>query len=482
MTTAFEPAKYLTSLITAVNDGAKSAQTGAIAFTLVGLYLLATAFSTTDEDLLLQHSIPVSQIGVQVPVVFSFGIAPAVFLFLHVYTLIRYDMLAVNLRQFRTELSLVSMQSDQERYQQLLTNVEFVQVRAAPHNSRLYYMVEWLVLAGFPVATLLIVQVSSLRYQSDMIVWTQRICITLDLVLLFWFYPRQGWRPPRNPSSRMPYWVPWILLALVLFGDLRYLNAPKAEDQTVRGGDDGPIWSKFLRQPIDLVLCPGLSWGCRYLSVGHRTLVARSWRPEAIVELRSLGDEVDDKQSRSQIKKSLAAIEGVYLRNRVLRFAKFDESQLYAADLGNSDLRGATFWKAQLQGVNLDGALLHGGYLYRANLRAASIEGASLQSANLGESDLRWASLESTSLIGADLTDANLRNTSLVDASFEMANLSNSDLRGAYLGPPHPSAPPEVRSARVTQSQIDTACGDSETRLPPPLKVHICPPSPPFPR
>jgi hypothetical protein len=78
--------KYLTSLIAAVNDGAKLAQTGAIAFTLVGLYLLATAFSTTDEDLLLQHSIPVSQVGVQVPVVFSFGIAPAVFLFLHVYT------------------------------------------------------------------------------------------------------------------------------------------------------------------------------------------------------------------------------------------------------------------------------------------------------------------------------------------------------------------------------------------------------------
>jgi hypothetical protein len=103
-TEPFEPPKYIASLIAAVNDGAKSAQTGALAFTLVGLYLLATAFSTTDEDLLLQHTMPVSQIGVQVPVVFSFAIAPVVFLFLHVYTLIRYDMLAANLRQFRTDL------------------------------------------------------------------------------------------------------------------------------------------------------------------------------------------------------------------------------------------------------------------------------------------------------------------------------------------------------------------------------------------
>jgi uncharacterized membrane protein YdbT with pleckstrin-like domain len=106
MDDAFEPPKYLTSLIAAANDGAKSAQTGALAFSLVGLYLLATAFSTTDEDLLLEHTMPVSQIGVQVPVIFSFAIAPAVFLFLHAYTLIRYDMLAANLRQFRTGLQV----------------------------------------------------------------------------------------------------------------------------------------------------------------------------------------------------------------------------------------------------------------------------------------------------------------------------------------------------------------------------------------
>lgn len=85
---AFEPPKYLANLITGVNDGAKSAQTGALGFTLVGLYLLATAFSTTDEDLLLQHTTSVSQIGVQVPVISSLAIAPVVFLFLHIYTLI----------------------------------------------------------------------------------------------------------------------------------------------------------------------------------------------------------------------------------------------------------------------------------------------------------------------------------------------------------------------------------------------------------
>ena len=179
-TEAFEPPKYIASLIAAVNDGAKSAQTGALAFTLVGLYLLATAFSTTDEDLLLQHTMPISQIGVQVPVVVSFALAPLVLLLLHAYTLIRYDMLAANLSQFRTDLqALVPLEADQERCRQLLANVEFVQMRTAPPGSPLrsvlYRLAVLLVLAGFPVVTLLAIQISSLRYQSDAITKIQQV-------------------------------------------------------------------------------------------------------------------------------------------------------------------------------------------------------------------------------------------------------------------------------------------------------------------
>jgi uncharacterized protein YjbI with pentapeptide repeats len=488
MATAFEPDKYLTSLITAVNDGAKSAQTGAIAFTLVGLYLLATAFSTTDENLLLQHNIPVSQIGVQVPVVFSFGIAPAVFLFLHVYTLIRYDMLAVNLRQFHSELASVPVQSDANRYRQLLTNVEFVQVRTGPH-SPLYYIVEWLVLAGFPVATLLIVQVSSLRYQSDIVIWTQRICITLDLVLLFWFYPRQGWRPPRNPSSRVPYWVPWTLLVLVLIADWWYLNAPSAGEQTVRRGDLGPSLREAYRQPLDLLLCP--AWGCRYLSVDHRTLVGHVWSQQAIANLRA---------NQPDAKKSLASIEGIYLRDRTLRFAEFDESRLYAADMRAADLSGATFQYVSLQGANLEGACLVGAGMYRADLRGANMEGAMLAAADLTEADLRGVNLEGATLRGTDLTDADLRGASLVGADLREAKLKGADLGDANLGPPRPRAPgaanvsppewfgrcppgssaPNLRGAAVvTQDQLKEACGNSNTKLPSELrelKVPICPP------
>src|SRR5271166_1605928 len=120
---AFEPPKYLASLIAAINDGAKAAQGGALLFALVGVYLLATAFSVSDEDLLLGRTVTISQIGAALPVSFSFAIAPMVFVFLHIYALGRYDMLAANVRQFREELrDTVPKKADRERCRQLLAN------------------------------------------------------------------------------------------------------------------------------------------------------------------------------------------------------------------------------------------------------------------------------------------------------------------------------------------------------------------------
>src|SRR5260370_7286078 len=88
----FEPPKYLASLIAAVNDGAKAAQGGALLFALVGVYLLATAFSASDEDLLRGRTVTISQIGASLPVSFSFALAPFLFLFLPIYPLVRYDL------------------------------------------------------------------------------------------------------------------------------------------------------------------------------------------------------------------------------------------------------------------------------------------------------------------------------------------------------------------------------------------------------
>jgi uncharacterized protein YjbI with pentapeptide repeats len=189
----FEPPKYLSSLTATINDGSKSVQAGTLAFSVVGLYLVATAFSATDE---LGRTTPVAQLGVQLPVTSSFAIAPIVFVLLHIYTLIRYDMLAANVRQFRADLrAMLPIEADRERCRQLLANVEFVQAIAIPRtsvlHSSLYRVAVWIMTAAFPVLVLFLVQISALRYQDETVTAAQRILLGADLIGLLWFFQRR---------------------------------------------------------------------------------------------------------------------------------------------------------------------------------------------------------------------------------------------------------------------------------------------------
>ena len=326
----------------------------------------------------------------QVPVVFSFAIAPLVLLFLHAYTLIRYDMLAANLRQFRTDL-LASVPLEVSASAAGSCSLVWNSSRCARHRrdhlcaASLPTLV-LLVLAGFPVATLLAIQISSLRYQSDVITKAQQVSIALDLALLLWFFLRHRLRRETLPKD--PFRLGWVWycvpLVLILILDPLYLNVPGANNKTVRGGDHGPNWSEAYEQPLDLVLCPTLQWGCRYLTIDHRTLVGHVWKPEAIADLRA--EKVEPQGiinallgKKVSVEDSLAAmIEGVFLRSRSLRFAKFDESRLYAADMIRSDLRSATLRSTQLQGTNLSGADLRGADLTRANLSEVDVSVANL--------------------------------------------------------------------------------------------------------
>ncbi|MCA3425388.1 MAG: hypothetical protein INF34_01675, partial [Roseomonas sp.] len=196
---AFDPPAYIGKLISAINDGAKSAQLGAVAFVFIGLFLLATSFSATDEDLLIGKSISISQLGgLTVPVVLSFGFTPAIFLALHLYTLIRFDLLMQNLRHFEAELRAhVPLQRDRDRCLQLLANTEFIQAAVQPEASFVFRWTYRFMLAVFPVTVLLLVQLGSLRLQSDVVNIVHHITILLDILLLIWFF---RWQRPSGDS------------------------------------------------------------------------------------------------------------------------------------------------------------------------------------------------------------------------------------------------------------------------------------------
>jgi Pentapeptide repeats (8 copies) len=459
----FEPPKYLASLIAAVNDGAKAAQGGALLFALVGVYLLATAFSASDEDLLRGRTVTISQIGATLPVSFSFAIAPFVFVFLHIYTLARYDMLAANVRQFLAELHrTVRSETDRERCRQLLANVEFIQALIAPPGSRLYSPVwRWLVqavVAAFPVVVLMLVEINALRYQSELITRVQQLGVLLDLSALVWFFHRV----PLGPSAQQRgdrlaeprRWAKLLWLPVIVMGlNLVYMNVvpTEADVRLVRYEarptnvrDKGPLaeirqyLADALDNPLDVLLCPSLKWGCRYLRVDNRTLVDHVWDDKAMADLRRSGAD----------QAKLAAIEGLVLRDRSLRFAVLDESSLLAADLIGADLRKASLVQAQLPGAKLYGSAtkLQGADLTFAQLQGANLGGAQLQGAYLFKAQLQGADLSAAQLQGADLSAARLWRASFT----AQTELGLSDLQGADFTTPLKDD--EVRALRASAS------------------------------
>jgi len=222
--------------------------------------------------------------------------------------------------------------------------------------------------------------------------------------------------------------------------NLVYMNVvpPDADVRLVRY-DERPTaitWrylTDVLGQPLDVVLCPSLKWGCRYLRVDHRTLVDHVWDEKAMADLLRGGAD--------QVK--LAAIEGLVLRDRSLRFAILDDSRLFAADLIGADLRSvslknAGLLRAKLSNALLQGADLTGAQLQFANLSGAQLQhtylsGAQLQGAILSDAQLQDAYLYAARLQGADLSGAQLKGANLPIARLQGANLSGAQLKGANL-------------------------------------------------
>ena len=115
--------------------------------------------------------------------------------------------------------------------------------------------------------------------------------------------------------------------------------------------------------------------------------------------------------------------------------------------------------------------LLRTSELVRAEARRHEIDrsGADLIGRDLSGADLIGANLRGAYLIGADLAGADLRMADLIGADFRGADLSGADLTGSIF---------------LTQSQLDAAQGDLDTRLPPSLSrpAHWQPPvTPPAP-
>jgi len=121
----------------------------------------------------------------------------------------------------------------------------------------------------------------------------------------------------------------------------------------------------------------------------------------------------------------------------------------YRANFCEADLGRAVLNEAMLAGANFAKAKLH-----KAQFHKAQQNGANLTRANFTEAQLQGANLNYAMLHLAILQKAMLDNASLQNAMLYQTNLQGADLRNVK---------------GLTQNQINMACLDQHTKLPPGL-------------
>ena len=134
--------------------------------------------------------------------------------------------------------------------------------------------------------------------------------------------------------------------------------------------------------------------------------------------------------------------------------------------LTNLDFRGVPLRGADLCALNLAGCNFAGCDLTRAKVRRADFTGADLSHAVARDSNFAFACLTMATLAGADFissrlnhadfTGADLSNTDFTKAQVDFADFSDSDVSGALL----------AEATGLTQMQLESAIGDSNTTVP----------------
>lgn len=121
-------------------------------------------------------------------------------------------------------------------------------------------------------------------------------------------------------------------------------------------------------------------------------------------------------------------------------------------------------------------ARIHGGIVdcVGCNLKGADLTNTCVKAHDLHGANFDGANASLMCMSFADFTGASFRGTDLSAANMASAKMDGADLTGAKLDITSFLGTDLSKTKGLTQAQIDVACSDDKTKLPPGLKIHVC--------
>ncbi len=188
----------------AVDDAASVSGALWFSYLFVLFYLAVAAGAVTHADLFLENPVKLPFLGVELPLVGFFFVAPLLFLIVHAYVFVHLVMLTEKAKRFHEELRKqfgkeTGLPDDKTKdirdglRRQLPSNI-FVQFLAGAPEARrgpfafALRAIGWTTLVVGPVLLLLMMQIQFLPYHNGFVTWTQRFALLADLVLIWWLW------------------------------------------------------------------------------------------------------------------------------------------------------------------------------------------------------------------------------------------------------------------------------------------------------
>jgi uncharacterized protein YjbI with pentapeptide repeats len=121
-------------------------------------------------------------------------------------------------------------------------------------------------------------------------------------------------------------------------------------------------------------------------------------------------------------------------------------------------------------------ARIHGGIVdcVGCNLEGADLTNTCVKEHNLTGANFDGANATLMCMSFANFTDVSFRGTELSGANLAGARMDGADLTGAKTSITSFLGTDLTKVKGLTQAQLDVACSDTATKLPPGLHIHTC--------
>ena len=450
-------------LLAAINPSSRAAHVGWLLFVSLMAYLFIAVAGITHRDLLLNGDVTLPLLQTHIGLTRFFVLVPVLVVLAHTVVLVHLALLAR--RMFEFNASVRFLEGTDQRTHPLRLELDsflFVQAIAGPERSRVLTAflngLSWLSLAVLPLALLLFVQLTFLPFHAPVIIITHQLAVLADIVVLlmmgvflarpettyFGAFGRTALYAPGSLAFGMA-----VLVAGACVSAFATVPQTGASDDPSLTRAPPPLFGIFPRslEVTDADLVPGteLTRGARTINLRDRDLRFARLDRSDLHQADFRGANLDGASLvETDLRRATFACEGRTDLDQAearqsapcasARGANFAKARLDAAELATLDMRQARFDRAALYGADLGkvqaaGADFSSAELRGANLAAASLQGANFQQANLQGADLSGARLQMSDLSGAAMQAAALPRANLAGAQLRETALAGANLQ-----------------------------------------------------